>query len=228
MIFDEWTTPLLADACVRARVPLRLAPSGLRPVLQGMRCIGPVRPAQHVGSVDVFLEAIERAAPGEVLVVDDGGRRDRGCVGDLTALECQGAGLAALVVWGAHRDTAELQAIGLPTFSYGSLPAGPTGADPRPPDALERASFGDFTVSTEDVVAADADGALFVPRARLEELAELAREIGVRERAQAELVRSGTSLRDQLGVRDYLTKRARDPDYDFRKHLRARGGAIEE
>jgi regulator of RNase E activity RraA len=37
-------------------------------------------PAQHVGSVDIFLEALEGAAPGEVLVVDNGGRLDEACV----------------------------------------------------------------------------------------------------------------------------------------------------
>jgi regulator of RNase E activity RraA len=39
-----------------------------------------VCPAQHAGSVDVFLEAFGTAAPGDVLVVDNGGRLDESCV----------------------------------------------------------------------------------------------------------------------------------------------------
>src|SRR2546430_7564560 len=31
---------------------------------------------RSVGSVDIFLEALEKAAPGDVLVVDNGGRVD--------------------------------------------------------------------------------------------------------------------------------------------------------
>src|SRR2546430_12395803 len=38
-------------------------------------------------SVDIFLEALEKASTGEILVVDNAGRRDEACVGDLIALE---------------------------------------------------------------------------------------------------------------------------------------------
>src|SRR5688572_19172293 len=87
--FAKLSTALLADACLRCNVALRLAPPGLRPVQPGMRVAGAVQPARHHGSVDVFLEAIASAEPGAVLVIDNGGRMDEGCVGDLTALEAQ-------------------------------------------------------------------------------------------------------------------------------------------
>jgi regulator of RNase E activity RraA len=58
-----------------------------------------------------------------VLVVDNAGRKDEACVGDLTVLEAQSAGIAAHVVWGVHRDTPELREVGLPLFSYGTYPA---------------------------------------------------------------------------------------------------------
>ena len=85
------TTAHLADACVRARIPVRCAPAPLRAVVPGSRLAGRVAPARHVGSVDVFLEALEGTAPGDVLVVDNGGRLDEACVGDLVALEAQAA-----------------------------------------------------------------------------------------------------------------------------------------
>jgi hypothetical protein len=49
--------------------------------------------------VDIVLEALEAASPGEVLVIDNGASRDEVCIGDLTALEAKLAGLARLVIW---------------------------------------------------------------------------------------------------------------------------------
>jgi regulator of RNase E activity RraA len=42
---------------------------------------------------------------GDVLVVDNGGRLDEACVGDLVALEAKHAGVAGIAIWGLHRDT---------------------------------------------------------------------------------------------------------------------------
>ena len=133
--FATLTTAHLADACLRAQIPMRCAPAGLQAVVSGSRLAGRVCPARHVGSVDIFLEAFEGAAPGDVLVVDNAGRLDEACVGDLVALEAQGAGLEGLVIWGLHRDTADIRAIGLPVFSLGAIPSGPQRLDDRPKDA---------------------------------------------------------------------------------------------
>ncbi|MGC4892692.1 RraA family protein [Micromonospora sp. DT31] len=226
--FAALSTAHVADACLRAGVTVRCAPAAVGPVLTGRRLAGPVRPAQHVGSVDVFLEAIDRAAPGDVLVVDDGGHTDRACVGDLVVLEARAAGLAGLVVWGAHRDTADLVAVGLPVFSLGVTPAGPRDLGPRPAGALDAARVGPWTVGPDDLALADDDGVLFVPAARAGELFDLAESIRDTERRQADRVRAGESLRTQLGFGAYLTARAADPAVTFRAHLRAVGGAIEE
>ena len=108
--FDGLTTPLVADALIRLGIPLRVAPGDLRPLSRGMRVAGPALGVRHYGSVDVFLEAFQVARPGDVLVIDNGGRDDEACIGDLTVLEARLAGLLGVVVWGCHRDTEELRA----------------------------------------------------------------------------------------------------------------------
>jgi 4-hydroxy-4-methyl-2-oxoglutarate aldolase len=221
------TTAALADACLRVCVEVRAAPSGLHQLLPGTRAAGPVLPVRHAGSVDVFFEAYERSRGGEVLV-DDEGRSDEGCIGDLTVIEAREAGLKGVVVWGYHRDTDELMALGLPVFTYGRMPLGPREARPRQSDALTSARFGEFTVSSADAVLADGDGAVFVPLAHLEELVAAGQTIVKRERAQAAQAEGGKSLREQMRFAEFLSHRERDPSYTFRQHLREVGGEIEE
>ena len=226
--FSNLSTPLIADACLRVKVPLRLAPAEVRPLVQGMRIAGRVLPARHRGSVDVFLEAMRNALPGDVLIVDNEGRSDESCVGDLTVLEAQAWGLAGLVVRGYHRDTDELVRISFPVFSYGSYPAGPRRLDPRTPTDLSSARWDDFAVDSNDLVFADDDGVLFVPSDTIEKVLEAAKTIWKIERQQAETIRAGKKLSEQLDFDSYLAKRDSDPSYTLRKHLRERGGAVEE
>ena len=226
--FAALTTAHLADACIRAQLPVRCAPARVHAVVPGSRLAGRVCPARHAGSVDIFLEALEGAAPGEVLVADNDGRLDESCVGDLVVLEAQAAGLDGIVIWGLHRDTADIQAIGLPVFSLGTIPAGPQRLDARVLDALASATVGDWAVDREDLVLGDDDGVLFVPASRAGEVFTLAETIRDTERRQAGQLRAGISLRSQVQFDRYLAQRQRMPSLSFRDHLRAVGGAIEE
>ncbi|MEA3165915.1 MAG: hypothetical protein QOJ26_784, partial [Thermoplasmata archaeon] len=138
---DPLPAAAVADACVRLDVPAR-AVTDLTPVLPGAVVAGQVLPVRHAGSVDVFFEALQAARPGQVLCIDNGGRLDEGCIGDLTALEALHHGCAAILVEGAHRDTSTLRTLGLPVWSRGRSPFGPLAARPRAADALRAATIG--------------------------------------------------------------------------------------
>src|SRR5690348_9384556 len=202
--FAALTTAHLADACIRALVPVRCASALVRAEVPASRLAGRVCPTRHAGSVDAFLEAFETAAPGDVLVVDNDGLLDAACVGDLVALEAHAAGMEGLVIWGSHRDSADIRAIGLPVFSLGAIPTGPLRRDARPPGALESAAVGDCSVTRDDQVLGDDDGVLFVPSRQAEEIVTLAETIRDTERRQAErlplLAREALAERLAAGV----------------------------
>jgi 4-hydroxy-4-methyl-2-oxoglutarate aldolase len=227
-LFTRLSTAAVFDASVRLGKHSRVAPPQVQSVSKGVHIAGRVLPVRHYGSVDIFLEAMSESQEGDVLVIDNGGRTDEACIGDLTTLEAKASGLAGLIVWGCHRDSEQLNQIGFPIFSLGQTPPGPTKLRPRPKDALDSARFGSFRVDRNDVVLGDDDGVIFFKSKDAAALFKTALRIQETERHQAERIKKGRLLRDQLKFSTYLLRRAADPSYTFRKHLRSIGGAIEE
>lgn len=214
------TGPHLADGCLRCGVPIRCAPSGLQSLRPGMECRGRARPVRHVGSIDVFLEALEAVQPGDVLVIDNGGRLDEACIGDIVLLEARAAGVAAFVIWGLHRDSKELAEIGLPIFSLGAFPTGPQRLLARPPDAFSSAMVGPHAITEQDIVVGDANGVLFLPEDRVADIVAAATMYRETEARQLKAMHEGISYRQQTRFADYLARRKVDSSYGFRQHLK--------
>lgn len=212
----------LADACRQLGVPVRCGPVGLRAATGAVRFAGPAQPVEHHGSNHIILHGIDVMTPGAVLVVDDGARLDRACIGDLMALEARQAGAAAIVINGLHRDTEELIEIDLPVFSLGSSPSGPVDTAPSPSDALERCHLGAWEITRNDYLVGDRDGVIIVPIDRLDEITAVAQSIGARERHQAAQAHAGVALRAQLDLAGYLAALADEPGLAFRAYLAAR------
>jgi 4-hydroxy-4-methyl-2-oxoglutarate aldolase len=223
----DWTTPFITDACVQLSLPVRVGPPGMRCNVAGSKVSGPACPARHAGSTDVFLEAIAASTKGDVLVIDNGGRIDEGCIGDLVVGEAFMSGIAGTICWGTHRDTAAILAIGARVWSLGTCPNGPLELRKRVATALEAASLGSITVTKADYVFADDDGVVVIATADLPSIVETARDIATREGEQAARLLKGELLRTQLDVDTYVAKRNADPNYTFREHLKTFGGAIE-
>ena len=221
----DWTTPFIADACVQLSLPVRVGPLGMKCNLQGSHAAGPARPVRHSGSVDVFLEAIASSKRGDILVIDNGGRTDEGCIGDLVVGEALMSGIAATVCWGAHRDTSAIAAIGARVWSLGTCPNGPLSM--RPGSELGSARLGSVLVGPEDFVFADDDGVVVVAAQDVPSVIAAARDIASRENAQARRLLAGEPLRLQFNLDGYLAARRSDPSFTFRDHLKIIGGAIE-
>jgi 4-hydroxy-4-methyl-2-oxoglutarate aldolase len=141
----------------------------IRPLWPGTaRIAGPaftVRTARHDNLM--LHAAIYRAEPGDVIVVEAGDEEMAVAGGNVCAV-AQRHGVAGFVVDGVVRDVAEARANGFPLFARGisPIPAGKEG----PGEINGRISCGGVTVNPGDVVVADEEGIVVVPRGRAEEV----------------------------------------------------------
>jgi 4-hydroxy-4-methyl-2-oxoglutarate aldolase len=183
------TTPHLADACLLIGVQPRCAPFSIASRMGDGVVQGCVRAVRHIGAMTAILGALEEASPGDVLVIDNEGRLDEACVGDLVALRAKVAGVVGIILWGLHRDTSELQEIGLPIFSLGAIPTRSLSSASRAVE-VRPVRMGTWEVVSGDVVVADDSGILFLPADRLEEIAAAALTVCEKEKAQRQSILS--------------------------------------
>ncbi len=108
--------------------------------------------------------AIEAMPPGCIVVADAMGRTDAGIVGDILCARMKLRGVAALVTDGAVRDAPGIAGVGLPVWCQGSA-APPSLSALTFANWQEPVGCGGAAVFPDDIIVADQDGAVVVPRA---------------------------------------------------------------
>ena len=174
--FDGIPTTILADILGRAQAMT----IGIRPLWPPAgRVAGPAFTVTcAVGDNLMLHAAIYRAAPGSVLVVESGDI-DYAVAGGNVCAVAQRRGIAALVVDGVIRDLAEVRDSGFPVFARGTVPVAGIKTVTAP---LNRPVWcGGVTVCAGDIVVADEDGVMVVPRDRSEQVLQDARARLTRE-----------------------------------------------
>lgn len=221
--FAPLTTALLADACKRLDLDVRAAPPGARPLHPHHRLAGRAYPIQYAGGLDLILEAMQNAQPGDVLLIDNAGRRNDGCVDSLLVLEAQLARLGGFFIWGCHRHHTLLSSSPLPVFSYGSYPAGAQQTYDLATNPFEFAKLEDIVILADDLIFADQDGAIFLDERDLMAVLEEATKLRTEQERQLKRIRAGLSFRAQINFEMYLEANQYDPGYTFADHLRTLG-----
>jgi 4-hydroxy-4-methyl-2-oxoglutarate aldolase len=116
-----------------------------------------------VGENLSVLEAISKAKPGDILVVDAKGDQYRAIAGDFVVGMAQTLGLGGLVVDGVIRDIVGVKALNFPVFSRGTTVAasGKIGVG----EVNVPISCGGVPVIPGDIIVGDADGVVVIPQA---------------------------------------------------------------
>ncbi|WP_126242202.1 ribonuclease activity regulator RraA [Burkholderia gladioli] len=137
--------------------------------------------------------AIEAMPGGCIAVVDAMGIRDAGIFGDILCQRMQQRGVAALITDGVVRDVAGVLDTQLPVWCSG-VAAPPSVAGLTFVNWQEPIGCGGVAVFPNDLIVVDADGAVVIPAALVDEITAVAVEQERLEGWIIEQVRNGASL----------------------------------
>lgn len=195
-------TAVVSDVLDRQGLLEQAMSARIRPLEPRMRLVGR---AHTVLTADIYqrpenpyekeIASVDSLKPGDVMVAATNGS-ERTCLwGELLSTAARARGAAGALIDGHTRDVARILEMGFPLFCTGF----------RPVDSSSRSIVVDYDcpvlcggviVHPGDVIFADIDGVVVIPRDRLEETVRAALEKVEAENSSRKMLEEGYLLRD--------------------------------
>ena len=205
-LFAGLDTPGVSDAMDKLGLPGQCL--GIAPLdnYAGV-IVGPAFTVKYVpattpaGTVGDFIDDV---AEGDVVVIDNDGRTDCTVWGDIMTQYAGTRKIAGTVIDGVCRDVTKALADDYPLFTKGRFMR--TGKDRVQVEAVNvPVSIGTARVGTRDIIVADANGVVAVPRDRAREVAATARQIEAIEADIRAQIAQGKTLGEARKALGYHT-----------------------
>ena len=197
--FEKLSTTNVAD--VEDALGIKGATYGVRPMRESwgkvvgraitikMCAAGETKNKHHLG-----MTAISLAEPGDIIIVDNGGRLDTSCWGGILANSAKAKGVKAVIIDGACRDLDDCIDIDFPVYARGTVVWTARGRIMEQ-STNEMIQFGGVQVRPGDVVMGDRSGVVVVPWERVEEVLDKAEGLYEKEEQMIkEILESGDVL----------------------------------
>ena len=183
----QWQCPRI----VGRAVTMKIKPAGLQ------------QPTQHLGTAP-----IEVAKPGDIIVIDNGGKLEFSCWGGLLALSAKLKGLSGVVIDGASRDIDEARELNFPVYARGAVPMTARGRVMQE-SFNQEIQFAGVQCHSGDLVIADGSGVVIIAKEKEQEVVAAAEAIYQKEQEMADGIRkgySGLEMLEKLGYEQMLKK----------------------
>lgn len=184
---------------------------GIKPIVQGLSFCGPAFTVHYVpcgvekGTVGDFLGDVK---PGEVVVIDNGGRTYCTVWGDLMTIDASQRGIAGTVIDGVCRDVPGIRKCNYPIYTKDYYMV--TGKDRVQCDAIGvPVAVSGVQVKPGDIVLGDDTGVLVIPKERAEDVLRVAQDIADKEQRIEAEIRKGMSLREARAKANYHSLQTR-------------------
>jgi 4-hydroxy-4-methyl-2-oxoglutarate aldolase len=192
--FREVSTCNVSDAL--DKLGLKCGVAGIRPLYDCQKIVGsaitmriipfgPDLPTGHLGA-----DAIDASEEGDIIVIDNGGRVDQNCWGEILSFAAQQKGVGGVIIDGASRDVDIIREINFPVYARGVVPFTARGRNVQG-DFNCTVQVGGAQVRPGDIIMADVNGVTVIPIERAEEVLKVSKELFDREAEMARLIKSG-------------------------------------
>lgn len=179
--------------------------SHLRPINRGTSVAGSAVTALCAPGDNLMVHAaVEQCSPGDILVLAASSPSTDGYFGELLATSVVSRGVVALVTDTGVRDVAELTAMGFPVWSRAVCAQGTVKATAG--SVNMPVLIGGTRVVAGDVIVADDDGVVCVPRAAAVEALDAARARVAKEEESRKKLAAGELGLDLYNLRAMLER----------------------
>lgn len=211
----EGPTPTISDILDSLGIKGTISASELKPIIAGKTIAGPATTLRYIPERDTVTQSFATGAtakladrdayavaePGDVVVIDAGGRGDISCMGGLSTLSATKRRLSGNIVDGGVRDVSTIRQLDYPVWARGITPQ----SGKFRIEAIEingPVTCAGVQIRPGDLIIADDTGIVVVPVERAAEVLARAQQMEERENKIVQALNRGATWAELRKILD--------------------------